>query len=996
MGDVATLQRLAFGGQNSDPLVLSVVAPSASDRSSRSSHLDLTRPGHQLSNAYQATSIMLPSQAPWRNDFGTSTSIGNPLHSTAGQKVLSNHFKVDATRLATSTVSQYSVHLYRLDGEGKPLLDREKSISLDCAGDEDSRITTIVVMTLRDLHPEWNIGNGTGFTYNLRSIAYTSRPLPLPDLDVHGQPFLSELVSLKNLDGSDSNKKYRVTLTLASTISFPPSTASAWSALSTPETLLALDTPLLSFARWGVASDSPPWFIVGSRAFRSNTSGGSASVKISPIYTCTRGYYVGLKTCMAGLVLVTDMVVSVFLAGGDMISLMVASGGYQNVTDLCADAARGIHPGRLRQMNEAIKGAKTKTTHLGHIKKCKGLGPASNSPESEFEFEGTNVTVAKYFEKKAKVSGSSYRIALPNGALKYPSLPCIKFGSAAKAHFIPPELILVQHGQSRARVCAANPEFTAQVIKHAAARPDERFRFLTESAGGGGSNPFEKSVVSVLREDGTARDFGVSEIGAHPMEAMSVILPPARIKYADPSPVNPGLSGGWDMGRGSKFAILPRDSSMQGVGARFATLIVGGNAPPVPAERQAIAALVQTLVGDAASTGIKLVNVIPAGQDAPSCPATNVKIRDNLHALIVQQRVRLVVVVMMQTDRIYGEIKLEADKLGISTQCVKYTKIARGVPRGYTANIMLKINTKLGGVNHTLASRIASTSAARPTTGQRLFQDPPASLSWLFDKPCMLVGIDVSHGETSSSTESVAAVVASMDGRAGHYAGYVSMQSMNQEMVAGLEDAMVSLLATFKGKNEGKMPETILVYRDGVSEGQFDQVTTVEVDAVRGAIALMGSLEGAIKIAVVVCQKGHNTRLFYEEVVDGHKIYINPCPGLCVDASGRENSITHGRLNEFYLNSHVAIQGTAKPCKYTLVYDEIGFKVRELELLTYWLTYLYCRANKSVSYASPAYYAHWLSKRGKHLSNAGGTRQDLLDISTLWGAQGRASNMFFI
>ena len=32
-------------------------------------------------------------------------------------------------------------------------------------------------------------------------------------------------------------------------------------------------------------------------------------------------------------------------------------------------------------------------------------------------------------------------------------------------------------------------------------------------------------------------------------------------------------------------------------------------------------------------------------------------------------------------------------------------------------------------------------------------------------------------------------------------------------------------------------------------------------------------------------------------------------------------------LNEFYLNSHVAIQGTSKPCKYSLIYDEIGFKV---------------------------------------------------------------------
>lgn len=65
---------------------------------------------------------------------------------------------------------------------------------------------------------------------------------------------------------------------------------------------------------------------------------------------------------------------------------------------------------------------------------------------------------------------------------------------------------------------------------------------------------------------------------------------------------------------------------------------------------------------------------------------------------------------------------------------------------------------------------------------------------------------------------------------------------------------------------------------------------------------------------------------------------INPCPGLCVDAFGKGNSISSGVINEFYINSHVAIQGTAKPCKYALIYDEIGFKISELELLTYWYT----------------------------------------------------------
>ena len=100
-------------------------------------------------------------------------------------------------------------------------------------------------------------------------------------------------------------------------------------------------------------------------------------------------------------------------------------------------------------------------------------------------------------------------------------------------------------------------------------------------------------------------------------------------------------------------------------------------------------------------------------------------------------------------------------------------------------------------------------------------------------------------------------------------------------------------------------------------------------------------------------------------------------------------------INEFYLNSHVAIQGTAKPCKYSLIYDEVGFKISELELLTYWSCYLYARCNKSVSIATPAYYAHWASKRARHLVAAGASPADLNKISSNWAEPGKPS-MFFI
>jgi hypothetical protein len=338
----------------------------------------------------------------------------------------------------------------------------------------------------------------------------------------------------------------------------------------------------------------------------------------------------------------------------------------------------------------------------------------------------------------------------------------------------------------------------------------------------------------------------------------------------------------------------------------------------------------------------------------------------------------LIVIVLM--GDCYGVVKLVAERMGVVSQCAKFEKVQK-MPRGYTLNLMLKVNTKMGGCNHTLISR-------NPTAPPSNFQSPPASLSWIFDQPTMLIGIDVSHGETNSSHESVAAVVASMDGSAAQYSCHISVQTARQEMVAGLEDAIFELLTTFKSKNRS-FPKHIIVYRDGVSDGQFGQVTDIELKSIKGALKLIGDVD-SIKISIIVCQKGHHTRLFYDE--DG--TFVNPCPGLCVDATGKDNSIASAVFNEFYLNSHAAIQGTAKPCKYSLIYDEIGFKISELELLTYWLTYTYCRANKSVSYASPAYYAHWASKRGKYLTAAGGTAADLKNISKLF-ANGRCP-MFWI
>src|SRR5690606_19810169 len=92
----------------------------------------------------------------------------------------------------------------------------------------------------------------------------------------------------------------------------------------------------------------------------------------------------------------------------------------------------------------------------------------------------------------------------------------------------------------------------------------------------------------------------------------------------------------------------------------------------------------------------------------------------------------------------------------------------------------------------------------------------------------------------------------------------------------------------------------------------------------------------------IVCQKRHKTRLVYEDAQGKH---INLSPGVAVDGSttNADCDITSARYIEFYVNSHVSIQGTGKPCRYTMIWDSIGLKVPELETLTFWLCHLYSR-----------------------------------------------------
>ena len=151
-------------------------------------------------------------------------------------------------------------------------------------------------------------------------------------------------------------------------------------------------------------------------------------------------------------------------------------------------------------------------------------------------------------------------------------------------------------------------------------------------------------------------------------------------------------------------------------------------------------------------------------------------------------------------------------------------------------NIMLKINTKLGGIN-------------------QILQDIE-----VLRKRTMIVGVDSSHpGVGDRMSRSVSACVASIDDTYVKYFATTRLQRRVQEIDRELQEMMGDLLTEYSIRNEGILPEQIIIYRDGVSEGQFNAALKSELKALSKTFADKG--EGyEPKVTYIVVQKRHHTR----------------------------------------------------------------------------------------------------------------------------------------
>jgi hypothetical protein len=95
-----------------------------------------------------------------------------------------------------------------------------------------------------------------------------------------------------------------------------------------------------------------------------------------------------------------------------------------------------------------------------------------------------------------------------------------------------------------------------------------------------------------------------------------------------------------------------------------------------------------------------------------------------------------VVFVLLNAD-VYPLVKLAGDSICLPTQCIKWQNLSKP-PRNYHTSLLIKLNSKLGGINHTLASRLPMHERNQQQDDES-FQQPPKSISWLFDEPYNMV-----------------------------------------------------------------------------------------------------------------------------------------------------------------------------------------------------------------------------------------------------------------
>ncbi|KAJ2451880.1 hypothetical protein GGF42_004157 [Coemansia sp. RSA 2424] len=632
---------------------------------------------------------------------------------------------------------------------------------------------------------------------------------------------------------------------------------------------------------------------------------------------------------------VNTAVTAMYTPGSLMKSLM----DILNVRD--PNMLRGrLSPQTLREMGTFLRGLILHMHHRGIQGKRKFSARGTTSKgldEESFEWEDpdkpgrpVNITVAQYYQRRYNIK------------LSYPFLPGL---IGRKNAVFPIEFCDIAENQRYKG--HLDERQTADMVRFACQKPSDNMH----------------RIMDVLQQTNLGRSPVVQSFGLvlpnKLAEVESRVMAPPTIDYnrssRDSSFVPQG--GAWNM-QNKKVLVAGKPLD-------YWAVLVLANRNYV--NDGAVQGFVTMLVNSCKSTGFMINETRPPiiyGNPNADIAREMEHARKSIR-LPPNAAPQLLLVILPSTNtQVYQTVKNCAyTTLGIHTQCMQ-SKHAMRPNTQYCANLCLKINTKLGGVNQGLPSSHMETLLRR--------------------KPTLFLGCDVTHPAPGEQHKpSIASVVGSTDFLGLRYVATLIQLPSRQEMVDKMQEAVVRHLKLYF-KGTGHKPQRIIFYRDGVSESQFSQVRDRELIEIQRACA---SVEKGYKpeITFLAVLKRHNTR-FFPMGRDGDRT------GNCVPGTVVDRSVTMPGMIDFYLFAHAAIQGTSRPTHYYVLHDDAKFTADAIQQLTYHLCYTYAICTRSVSLVPPVYYAHRVADRARcHLVDMGqGFEEATSSSSGYYGGVGTA------
>ncbi|KAJ1914760.1 hypothetical protein H4219_004640 [Mycoemilia scoparia] len=656
-----------------------------------------------------------------------------------------------------------------------------------------------------------------------------------------------------------------------------------------------------------------------------------------------RGYRQSVRPGIGSLYINVDVAATAFYQSGPVVDIVA---GLIRARDINA-LSHGLTQQQYTVVRRFLKGLTVSIDQRASAspksrRNFKVMGLSAESAKAlKFELSDNNgggkgkmTSVADYFAKKY------------NMRLRFPELPCIDI---KKGVYVPMEVCSVVSGQRYKK--RLDPYQTENMIKFTCQRPRDREEKI-----------YEGSRLLNYANNNDLKGFGIQVSGRTKMvNARELPVPTIKYNPASREKTITPFGGAWNL----------RDKKVfKGVSLDSWGVLVLDNQRKVPDD--AVKKFVTQLVTTCVNTGMRVTLKQPPIRYANPMGNLEKEVKDTGSACFAKTKVRpqLVLIVLPNNGAsLYMSLKRVAYvNLGIHTQCMLSKHVFRPNIQ-YCANLCLKINTKLGGTNTTM---------------------DPQFLGDYQKIPTLILGADVTHQRTiDAQAPSIAAVVGSVNLEGSKYTATLQKQPPRTEIIQNLSEIVKSHLVQFRKGCNNTVPQRIIFYRDGVSDGQFSEVVTKEVDEVRKACASLNP-NYKPKLTFIVVQKRHSTRFFPTDRNNSDR------SGNCNAGTVVDTDILHPGYYNFYLQSHSGIQGQSRSCHYVVLHDDNNFKPNDIQSLTYNLCYMYAICTRSVGLVTPAYYAHRVADRARchttevwdedsetaSLASGGGRRASVTEFTT--------------